>query len=103
MSRIKYIDIAKAICIILVVIGHYCPLSAPAYWKQFVDFIIPFICRYLCLLVATFTLLVLIIRSGILNSFEKNPQISYPIFIRLDYHYNDKNHCRTICHCRSSM
>lgn len=36
MNRILYIDIAKAICIILVVIGHYCPDDSPQ-WYQVVN------------------------------------------------------------------
>lgn len=31
-NRIVYIDIAKAICIILVVIGHYVPNGSPEWW-----------------------------------------------------------------------
>lgn len=37
-----YIDIAKAICIILVVIGHYKPVSSPTYWTTLVDIIYTF-------------------------------------------------------------
>jgi len=32
MPRLIYLDIAKAICIILVVIGHYCPDNSPDWW-----------------------------------------------------------------------
>ena len=32
MQRLIYLDIAKAICIILVVIGHYCPENSPGWW-----------------------------------------------------------------------
>lgn len=42
MNRIVYIDIAKAICIILVVIGHYCPPGHPAWWRSVCDFIYSF-------------------------------------------------------------
>lgn len=37
-----YIDIAKAICIVLVVIGHYKPSTSPAYWNTLVDIIYTF-------------------------------------------------------------
>lgn len=36
------IDIAKAICIVLVVIGHYKPSTSPAYWNTLVDIIYTF-------------------------------------------------------------
>lgn len=32
MSRIVTLDVAKAICIIFVVVGHYVPDNAPAWW-----------------------------------------------------------------------
>lgn len=38
-SRILSLDIAKAICIVLVVVGHYCPENSPA-WYQAVNHII---------------------------------------------------------------
>lgn len=41
-SRIVYIDIAKAICIILVVIGHYSPDGCPEWWMAVHDFIYTF-------------------------------------------------------------
>ena len=40
MSRIVYLDIAKAICMILVVIGHYSPMTAPEYWQQLIRVIL---------------------------------------------------------------
>lgn len=42
ISRIVYIDIAKALCIILVVIGHYCPDGSPEWWVAVHDFIYTF-------------------------------------------------------------
>ena len=42
MNRILYIDIAKAICIILVVIGHYCPDSSPQWYQTVNHFIYSF-------------------------------------------------------------
>lgn len=42
MSRIVYLDIAKAICMILVVIGHYSPMTAPEYWQQLIRVIYTF-------------------------------------------------------------
>ena len=41
-KRIVYIDIAKALCIILVVIGHYCPDGCPDWWIAVHDFIYTF-------------------------------------------------------------
>ena len=41
-SRIVYLDIAKAICIILVVIGHYSPDGCPEWWMAVHDFIYSF-------------------------------------------------------------
>ncbi len=41
-NRIVYLDIAKALCIILVVIGHYCPAGCPEWWVAFHDFIYTF-------------------------------------------------------------
>lgn len=41
-KRIVYIDIAKALCIILVVIGHYCPDGCPDWWMAVHDFIYTF-------------------------------------------------------------
>lgn len=34
MNRLIFLDIAKAICIILVVIGHYIPQDSPDWWKE---------------------------------------------------------------------
>ncbi len=33
-QRIETLDIARAICILLVVIGHYNPDNAPLWWKS---------------------------------------------------------------------
>lgn len=41
-KRIIYLDIAKAICIILVVIGHFNPQQSPIWWKEIVKFIYSF-------------------------------------------------------------
>ena len=41
-GRIVYIDLAKAICIILVVVGHYCPPGCPGWWSAIVQFIYSF-------------------------------------------------------------
>lgn len=41
-NRIVYIDIAKAICIILVVIGHYVPNGCPGWWMNIHDIIYAF-------------------------------------------------------------
>lgn len=41
-QRIISLDIAKAICIILVVIGHCCPADSPSWYKLTVDFIYKF-------------------------------------------------------------
>lgn len=41
-KRIVYLDIAKALCIILVVIGHYCPNGCPEWWVAVHDFIYTF-------------------------------------------------------------
>lgn len=41
-NRIVYLDIAKAICIILVVIGHYSPDGCPEWWMAVHDFIYTF-------------------------------------------------------------
>ncbi|MDR3268088.1 MAG: acyltransferase family protein, partial [Tannerella sp.] len=41
-DRITSIDIAKAICILLVVIGHYVPTDAPAWYKSMVEVIYGF-------------------------------------------------------------
>ena len=32
-QRIYSLDIAKALCIVLVVVGHFNPDNAPAWWK----------------------------------------------------------------------
>lgn len=42
MERNIAIDITKALCILLVVIGHYTPADAPEGYKSFVDFIYTF-------------------------------------------------------------
>lgn len=42
MGRILYIDIAKAICIILVVIGHYFPDNSPQWYETMRRFIYSF-------------------------------------------------------------
>lgn len=42
MKRIIFIDIAKAICIVLVVIGHYVPDNSPAWYVAFHDIIYTF-------------------------------------------------------------
>ena len=42
VNRIVYLDIAKALCIILVVIGHYCPDGCPEWWRVVHDFIYSF-------------------------------------------------------------
>lgn len=41
-NRIVYIDIAKALCIILVAIGHYTPDGCPEWWMAFNRFIYSF-------------------------------------------------------------
>ncbi len=41
-ERILYIDIAKAICIILVVVGHYVPSGSPEWWITLNDIIYKF-------------------------------------------------------------
>lgn len=41
-KRIVYLDIAKALCIILVVIGHYCPEGCPEWWRAINRFIYSF-------------------------------------------------------------
>ena len=42
MKRIEYIDMAKAICIVLVVIGHYVPDNSPAWYVALHDIIYTF-------------------------------------------------------------
>ena len=42
MSRIVFIDVAKAICIILVVVGHYVPANAPGWYVALHDIIYTF-------------------------------------------------------------
>lgn len=42
MSRLIYFDIAKAICIILVVIGHYYPCSSPEWYVKMREWIYSF-------------------------------------------------------------
>ena len=42
MKRIIFIDIAKAICIILVVVGHYIPSNSPAWYIMLHDIIYTF-------------------------------------------------------------
>lgn len=39
MKRIVFIDIAKAICIILVVVGHYVPADSPSWYVALHDII----------------------------------------------------------------
>ena len=34
MNRLIFLDIAKAVCIVLVVIGHYIPQDSPDWWKE---------------------------------------------------------------------
>ena len=41
-KRLVYLDIAKALCIILVVIGHYSPDGCPEWWMAVHDFIYSF-------------------------------------------------------------
>lgn len=41
-ARLTYIDIARGICIILVVIGHYQPAGTPVWYMQMVDIIYKF-------------------------------------------------------------
>ena len=41
-NRIVSLDIAKAICIILVVVGHYIPDSSPEWYKLIHDVIYTF-------------------------------------------------------------
>lgn len=41
-NRILYIDIAKAMCIVLVVIGHYVPNGCPRWWMAIHDWIYTF-------------------------------------------------------------
>lgn len=41
-KRKVYLDIAKALCIILVVIGHFNPQQSPDWWKEIVRFIYSF-------------------------------------------------------------
>lgn len=41
-NRIVYIDIAKALCIILVVVGHYTPDGCPSWWIYIHDLIYTF-------------------------------------------------------------
>ena len=49
MQRLVFLDIAKAICIILVVIGHYHPDNSPEWynviWKFIYSFHMPFMKR----------------------------------------------------------
>lgn len=42
MNRLISIDIAKALCIILVVVGHYNPGSAPEWYHIIIRFIYTF-------------------------------------------------------------
>lgn len=39
MSRVIFIDLAKAICIVLVVVGHYDPAGEPMWWAKGREFI----------------------------------------------------------------
>lgn len=41
-NRIVYLDIAKAMCIILVAIGHYAPVGCPEWWMEINKFIYTF-------------------------------------------------------------
>lgn len=41
-SRIASLDITRAVCIILVAIGHFCPENAPMWYKRMVDIIYTF-------------------------------------------------------------
>lgn len=61
MNRIIALDIAKAICIILVVMGHYVPDNSPAWYVLVHDVIYTFhmplfmfVSGYVCLSVAMF-------------------------------------------------
>lgn len=38
-GRLLFLDIAKAICIVLVVVGHYVPDTSPRWWKELHDVI----------------------------------------------------------------
>lgn len=42
VNRIVFIDIAKALCIILVVVGHYTPDGCPSWWMYIHDIIYSF-------------------------------------------------------------
>lgn len=42
MNRIIFLDIAKAICIVLVVVGHYIPTNSPLWYKTLHDVIYTF-------------------------------------------------------------
>ncbi|MGN0006516.1 MAG: acyltransferase family protein [Alistipes sp.] len=41
-DRMVYIDIAKALCIVLVVVGHYTPAGCPVWWQTIHDIIYTF-------------------------------------------------------------
>ena len=41
-QRLETFDIARALCIVLVVIGHYNPDNAPMWWKNVNHFIYSF-------------------------------------------------------------
>lgn len=57
MNRIVFLDIAKAICIILVVVGHYMPDNSPMWYVMLNKVIYTFHMPLLCLLVGMSTLL----------------------------------------------
>jgi len=42
IQRLHYVDVAKAVCIILVVVGHYNPTSCPEWWNYLFAFIYSF-------------------------------------------------------------
>jgi len=41
-KRLNYVDVAKAVCIILVVVGHFNPASCPKWWNYLFAFIYSF-------------------------------------------------------------
>lgn len=57
MNRIIFLDIAKAICIILVVVGHYMPDNSPMWYVMLNKVIYTFHMPLLCLSVDMSTLL----------------------------------------------
>lgn len=68
-NRIVFLDIAKAICIILVVIGHYCPEGCPVWWTTVNNFIY------------TFHMPLFMFASGFVYMATKRKQESYCAFI----------------------